>query len=80
MDTEEHIIKGPPVDESTESSTKGESLTSTQNATGTEMFEDAKERIGMFREHMDDYVRKNPVKAVFVALGVGFIVGLMRRR
>jgi ElaB/YqjD/DUF883 family membrane-anchored ribosome-binding protein len=28
------------------------------------------------RQDGEDYVRKNPMKAVFTALGVGFVLGL----
>lgn len=31
------------------------------------------------KENTDEYVRKNPTKAVFTALAIGFVFGLMRR-
>ena len=37
-------------------------------------------RIGNFQDESKQYVRKNPTKAVFIALGVGFVVGLIFRR
>ena len=39
------------------------------------VFDEAKERT--LREDGEDYVRKNPKKAVFTALGVGFVLGLI---
>jgi ElaB/YqjD/DUF883 family membrane-anchored ribosome-binding protein len=41
------------------------------------VFDEAKERVRTFREDGEDYVRKNPMKAVFTALGVGFVLGLI---
>jgi hypothetical protein len=32
------------------------------------------------KQNTDQYVRKNPAKAVFTALAIGFVFGLMRRR
>ena len=43
-------------------------------------WDDAKDRIRTFREDADHYVRKNPTKAVFTALGIGFVLGLIFRR
>ena len=41
------------------------------------VFDEANERVRTFREDGEDYVRKNPMKAVFAALGVGFVLGLI---
>lgn len=41
------------------------------------VFDETKERVRTLREDGEDYVRKNPVKAVFTALGVGFVLGLI---
>ena len=41
------------------------------------VFDEAKERVRTLREDGEDYVRKNPTKAVFTALGVGFVLGLI---
>jgi ElaB/YqjD/DUF883 family membrane-anchored ribosome-binding protein len=41
---------------------------------------DARERARTFQEDTEQYVRDNPTKAVFTALGVGFIIGLIFRR
>jgi ElaB/YqjD/DUF883 family membrane-anchored ribosome-binding protein len=43
-------------------------------------WDDAKDRVQTFREDADHYVRKNPTKAVFAALGIGFVLGLIFRR
>ena len=43
-------------------------------------WDDAKDRVQTFREDADQYVRKNPTKAVFTALGVGFVLGMIFRR
>ncbi len=48
--------------------------------TGGEVLDQAKERLRTFKQDTDDYVRKNPSKAVFTALGIGFVLGLLRRR
>jgi ElaB/YqjD/DUF883 family membrane-anchored ribosome-binding protein len=39
----------------------------------------AKDRIQTFRKDADHYVRENPTRAVFTALGVGFVLGLIFR-
>lgn len=41
---------------------------------------DARDRARTFQEDSEQYVRENPTKAVFTALGVGFILGLIFRR
>jgi ElaB/YqjD/DUF883 family membrane-anchored ribosome-binding protein len=43
-------------------------------------WDDAKDRVRTFREDADQYVRKNPTKAVFTALGIGLVLGLIFRR
>jgi ElaB/YqjD/DUF883 family membrane-anchored ribosome-binding protein len=43
-------------------------------------WDDAKDRIQTFRKDADVYVRKNPLKAVFTALGIGFVLGVIFRR
>jgi ElaB/YqjD/DUF883 family membrane-anchored ribosome-binding protein len=43
-------------------------------------WDDAKDRVRTFREDADQYVRKNPTKAVLTALGTGFVLGLIFRR
>ena len=41
---------------------------------------DARYRVRSFQEDSEQYVRDNPTKAVFTALGVGFMLGLIFRR
>ena len=43
-------------------------------------WDDARERVRTFQEDGEQYVRENPTKAVFTALGVGFVLGLIFRR
>ena len=40
----------------------------------------ARDRVRTFQEDGEEYIRDNPTKAVFTALGVGFILGLIFRR
>jgi ElaB/YqjD/DUF883 family membrane-anchored ribosome-binding protein len=41
---------------------------------------EARDRARTLQEDGEQYVRENPVKAVFTALGIGFILGLIFRR
>jgi ElaB/YqjD/DUF883 family membrane-anchored ribosome-binding protein len=41
---------------------------------------DARERVQTFQEDAEQYVRENPTKAIFTALGIGFVLGLIFRR
>jgi ElaB/YqjD/DUF883 family membrane-anchored ribosome-binding protein len=41
---------------------------------------DARDRVRTFQEDADKYVRANPTKTVFTALGIGFVLGLIFRR
>ena len=45
-----------------------------------EVWDDALHRVRSFQDDSKQYVRKNPSKAVFTALGVGFVLGLIFRR
>ena len=47
---------------------------------GKEMLDDALDRVRGFQDDSKQYVRQNPTKAVFTALGVGFVLGLIFRR
>jgi ElaB/YqjD/DUF883 family membrane-anchored ribosome-binding protein len=40
----------------------------------------AKDRARTVQKDTEQYVRENPTKAVFTALGIGFVLGLMFRR
>jgi len=41
---------------------------------------DARDRVRTFQEDAEQYVRENPTKAIFTALGIGFVLGLIFRR
>ena len=45
-----------------------------------EIRDDAFDRIRSFQDDGKQYVRENPTKAVFTALAVGFVLGLIFRR
>ena len=47
---------------------------------GKEVLDDAVHRVRTFQDDSKQYVRENPTKAVFTALGVGFVLGLIFRR
>jgi ElaB/YqjD/DUF883 family membrane-anchored ribosome-binding protein len=45
-----------------------------------EVWDNARDRVRDFQDDSKQYVRKNPSKAVFTALAVGFVLGLIFRR
>ena len=45
-----------------------------------EIRDDALDRIRSFQDDGKQYVRENPITAVFTALAVGFVLGLIFRR
>src|SRR6266404_3874842 len=45
-----------------------------------EAWSDATTRARTFQDDAEQYVRENPTKAIFTALGVGFVLGLIFRR
>jgi ElaB/YqjD/DUF883 family membrane-anchored ribosome-binding protein len=45
-----------------------------------EVWDDALHRVRSFQDDSEQYVRKNPSRAVFTALGIGFVLGLIFRR
>jgi ElaB/YqjD/DUF883 family membrane-anchored ribosome-binding protein len=49
-------------------------------ARGKEVWTDAVERVQSLRGQTGEYIRENPTTAVFTALAVGFVLGLMFRR
>ena len=55
-------------------------MTADYRAKTEEAWGEAKDRVRTFREDADQYVRKNPTRAVFTALGIGFVMGLIFRR
>ena len=44
------------------------------------VWNDALHRVRSFQDGSEQYVSENPTKAVFTALGVGFVLGLLFRR
>ena len=49
-------------------------------ARGKEVWNDAVDRVQSLQDDGKQYVRENPTKAVFTALAVGFVLGLIFRR
>ena len=47
---------------------------------GKEVFDEARHRVRSFQDDSKQYIRENPTKAVFTALGVGLVLGLIFRR
>jgi ElaB/YqjD/DUF883 family membrane-anchored ribosome-binding protein len=47
---------------------------------GKEVWDDALHRVRSLQDDGKQYVRENPTKAVFTALAVGFVLGLIYRR
>jgi ElaB/YqjD/DUF883 family membrane-anchored ribosome-binding protein len=45
-----------------------------------EVWDDAVHRVRSFQDDSKQYIRENPTKAVFTALGIGFVLGLIFRR
>ena len=43
-------------------------------------WDDARYRARTFQEDSVQYIRENPTKSVFTALGIGFVLGLIFRR
>ena len=70
----QHNVESGGMQQPTEKSTRA------ARVTGREVLDQAKERFRTFKQDTDDYVRQNPSKAVFTALGIGFVLGLLRRR
>jgi len=44
-----------------------------------QIWDEASEGVRTLKQNTDEYVRKNPANAVFTALAIGFVFGLMRR-
>ena len=42
-------------------------------------WDETKVRVRTWQAEGEEYVRENPMKAVFTALGIGFLLGLMMR-
>ncbi len=45
-----------------------------------EVSDEIGERVRDFQQRADRYVRENPIKAVFTAAGIGFVLGVISRR
>jgi hypothetical protein len=45
-----------------------------------QIWDEASEGFRTLKQNTDEYVRNNPAKAVFTALAIGFVFGLMRHR
>src|SRR2546430_17345363 len=59
---------------------KGEQAWGDARGKAEQAWGDARDRVRTFQEDAEQYVRENPTKAVFTALGIGFILGLIFRR
>ena len=75
MADENAMSEGPSV-----SPKAREDFTSAAGATGKEIWNDAARRVRDLQGDTKQYVRENPTKAVFTALAIGFVLGLLRRR
>ena len=64
--------------QSSGASKRTKNLTRAAGASG-QVWDEATEGIRTLKQNTDEYVRKNPAKAVFTALAIGFVFGLMRR-
>ena len=64
--------------QSSGTSKRTENSTQTARESG-QVWDEARERVQTLRQNTDEYVRRNPAKAVFTALAIGFVLGLMRR-
>jgi ElaB/YqjD/DUF883 family membrane-anchored ribosome-binding protein len=47
---------------------------------GNEVLDDALHRVRSFQDESKQYIRENPTKAVFTALAIGLLLGLIFRR
>ena len=65
--------------QSSGTSKRTETLTQAARESG-QVWDEARERVQTLRQNTDEYVRRNPAKAVFTALAIGFVLGLIRRR
>jgi ElaB/YqjD/DUF883 family membrane-anchored ribosome-binding protein len=96
MADENPMNKGPVVPSAAEEKTEhgvkharraAQNLRSAAGATADEylgraegVWDDAVHRIRSFQHDSKQYVRENPTKTVFIALGIGFVLGLIFRR
>jgi ElaB/YqjD/DUF883 family membrane-anchored ribosome-binding protein len=47
---------------------------------GKEVWDDTLHRVRSFQDDSKQYIRENPTKAVFTALGIGLVLGFIFRR
>ena len=81
MANENTMNQGPAVPPKTQDFRSAAGATADEHLDrGKEVWSDAVERVRSFQGDTEQYVRKNPAKAVFTALGVGFVLGLIFRR
>ena len=93
MANENQMDQGPAVspqqaEEKAESGgTQAKDLRSAGGATADEypggaegVWHDARHRVRSFQDDGEQYVRENPTKAVFAALGIGFVLAFIFRR
>jgi len=59
---------------------KAEKVWTDARGRAEEAWGDARTRARTFQDDAEQYVRENPTKAIFTALGVGFVLGLIFRR
>jgi ElaB/YqjD/DUF883 family membrane-anchored ribosome-binding protein len=45
-----------------------------------DMYDDAKVQLKALQKDTEEYVRANPIKAVLIAVGAGFVIGSLARR
>src|SRR5207237_5367914 len=64
----------------TEARGKAEKVWTDARGRAEEAWGDAQTRARTFQDDAEEYVRENPTKAIFTALGVGFVLGLIFRR
>src|SRR6201993_4378852 len=64
----------------TEARGKEEKVWTDARGRAEEAWCDAQTRARTFHDDAEQYVRENPTRAVFTALGVGFVLGLIFRR
>ena len=81
MANENTMNQGPAVPPKTQDFRSAAGATADEYlARGKEVWTDVVGRVRSFQGDTERYVRENPTKAVFTALGVGFVLGLIFRR
>jgi ElaB/YqjD/DUF883 family membrane-anchored ribosome-binding protein len=59
---------------------KAEKVWTDARGRAEDAIDDVRTRARTFQDDAEQYVRENPTKAIFTALGVGFVLGLIFRR